>query len=119
MNGFLENLFANTHATLGAMLSIDNIVEILLGILIGVIAFYQRKVNLFRAKKLQEATAIHHDVKNAVTSLRAELDAMKIIQHKELSLENKEVEYQATVQKLEIILEKLERYGLKDIEKML
>jgi hypothetical protein len=116
---FLSNLYANTHEVLGAFLSIENIAEISVLLLIATVAYYHRKMNLLRSQKRQEATAVQHDVKNAILSLRAELDAMLVIQRKDISLENKEIEYKSSTQKISTILEKLERYGLQDIEKML
>ncbi len=69
-----------------------------------------------RTLHVQHNDKVRYDIRFALSSLRKQLDLFHIIQNKNIPLENKELEYKTAEQKMLSILEKVERYSLKDNE---
>ena len=109
----------DTYSVLGFSLTFKIIAGILLGLLIGAIAYYQRRISMDAARTRQSMFSIGRDLKYLLAQLQTELDTLHAIARKEGSVESKAGEYQYWSEKVRASFRRIEQYPIKDIEKLI
>ena len=79
-------------------------------------AWKEKIIHIKRSRR--ESVIINRDLKNTFDMIRKDLDQIVGLTKKETSAETGQLELNILVQKIKAVLEKIEKYTSKDIEKL-